>query len=122
MGDAVRPVLKVRFYRTASGERPVRDWLVSLPKGLRHRIGQDIARVQWQWPMGKPLVDGFGSGLYEVRTSYDGEKYRVLFYIEGTSVVVVEARMVIVHGFHKKTRTTPDEVVALARKRMREGT
>jgi phage-related protein len=77
--------------------------------------------------MGKPLVDGFGDGLFEVRTAYDGEQYRVFFYVEGQALILVHAEsaggmMVLVHGFHKKTRRTPPAVISLARKRMKEGT
>lgn len=121
------PVLTVRFYRTPTGARPVRDWLLSLPKEVRREIGADIGRVQWQWPVGKPLVDGFGGGLYEVRTSHDGEQYRVLFYLDGTALVLVHGEsqrgtMVLVHGIHKKAQKTPASAIALARKRMKEGT
>jgi phage-related protein len=98
-----------------------------LRREVRTEIGADIGKVQWQWPTGKPLVDGFGGSLYEVRTSYVGEQYRVLFYIEGDTLVLVHgesprATMVIVHGIHKKTQRTPAAVIALARKRMKEGT
>jgi phage-related protein len=98
-----------------------------LPKEVRREIGADIGTVQWQWPVGKPLVDGFGGGLYEVRTSHAGEQYRVLFYVEGDALVLVhgESRrgsMVLVHGIHKKTQKTPAAAIALARKRMKEGT
>jgi len=86
-----------------------------------------IGRVQWQWPIGKPLVDGLGGGLYEVRTSLAGEQYRVLFYLAGETLVLVlgesgRGTMVLVHGIHKKTQRTPVAVIALARKRMKEGT
>jgi phage-related protein len=122
-----QPVLRVRFYRTPSGARPVRDWFLSQTKEVRREIGSDIERVQWQWPVGKPLVDGFGGGLYEIRTSHEGEQYRVLFYAEGDALVLVhgESRrgtMVLVHGIHKKTQKTPATVIALARQRMKEGT
>ena len=103
----------------------MREWLLSLPKLVRQRIGKDIFKVQVQGlSVGKPLVDGFGDGLYEVRSSYDGEKYRVLFYIEAGTIVVVHAQgtMVVVHGIHKKTQKTPQADIALARKRMKEGT
>ena len=122
-----KPVLRARFYRTPAGARPVREWLLSLPREVRREIGADIERVQWQWPIGKPLVDGFGGGLYEVRTSHDREQYRVLFYVAGDTLVLVHAgseqgTMVLVHGLHKKTQRTPQAAIALARKRMKEGT
>jgi phage-related protein len=98
-----------------------------LPREVRREIGSDIARAQWQWPIGKPLVDSFGGGLYEVRSSYDREQYRVFFYVEGDRLVLVHAEthqgtMVLVHGIHKKTQRTAPAAIALARKRMKEGT
>jgi phage-related protein len=125
-GEPAQPILKARFYRTPSGTRPVRDWLLSLRKEVRREIGADISRVQWQWPVAKPLVDGFGGGLYEVRTSHIGEQYRVLFYIQGDALVLLHGEsargtMVLVHGLHKKTQRTPAAAIALARKRMKEG-
>lgn len=117
----------MRFYRTPTGVRPVRDWLRALPREARREIGADIGRVQWRWPVGKPLVDGFGGGLFEIRTAHAGEQYRVLFYVEGDSMVLVQGKsgrgtMVLVNGIHKKTPRTPAGVIALARKRMRDET
>jgi phage-related protein len=63
--------------------------------------------------MGKPLVDGFGDGLYEVRSHLEGNTYRVLFCLDAKT-------MVLLHGFMKKTRKTPDADLELARKRQRE--
>ena len=48
------------------------DWaLKSLPVEATKELGSDIERVQWQWPVSKPLVDGLGGGLYEVRTKVE---------------------------------------------------
>jgi phage-related protein len=63
--------------------------------------------------MGKPLVDGMGAGMFEVRTTVDGNIYRVLFCLEG-------ATMVLLHGFQKKTQKTPKADLNLARRRMRD--
>ena len=55
-----------------------------------------------------------GAGLWEVRSTLPGNRIaRVLFCI-------AEGRMVLLHGFVKKTQKTPDEDLALARRRMRE--
>jgi len=76
----------------ALGNEPVRVWLKSLPAGIRLEIGSDIAQVQWRWPVGKPLVDGFGHGLFEVRTSWHGNIYRVLFCLTDTTIDLELAR------------------------------
>lgn len=105
------PVLQVQFFRQGNAE-PVREWLQRLPKSIRHKIGTNVQAVQWRWPVGLPLVDGFGSGLYEVRTSVDDDIYRVFF-------CNMQHTMVLLHGFRKKTQQTPKAELDLARKRQK---
>ena len=102
------------FFRTQTGSEPVREWLKGLPEAERHAIGKDLLRAQWRWPVGMPLCRPLGSGLWEIRTDLPTRRTaRVLlcFY---------RGHLVAVHGFIKKTRTTPDEDLALARKRQKE--
>jgi len=107
-----KPVLQCRFFENSNGTKPVREWLLDLPKEIRQQVGSDMQLVQLTWPTGKPLVDGFGDGLDEVRTSYDGNLYRVLFCLVGSD-------MVLLHGFQKKTQKTPAKEITLARKRQK---
>jgi len=98
------------FYRTESGGEPVRDWLRTLRKEERKRIGQDIMTVEFGWPVGMPVSRPLGQGLHEVRTDLPGNKIaRVLFYIDRLN------RMVLLHGFIKKTAKTPEDDLELAR-------
>lgn len=113
MAARKKPILQCIFYRTTRGNEPVRDWLKSLPEPVRKEIGADIGQVQWGWPVGKPLVDGLGNGLFEVRTSLDGNIYRVLFCLDGST-------MILLHGFQKKTQKTPKSDLDLAWRRMKE--
>ena len=41
-----------RFYATAGGRRPVREWLLALSKEDRTIIGRDIQKVEFGWPIG----------------------------------------------------------------------
>ena len=107
------PRLGCAFYRTAVGHEPVREWLRELGKEVSKRIGSDILAVQWNWPVGKPLVDGLGGGLYEVRSTHGRKEYRVFFCLSASTIVLL-------HGVVKKTRTTPRADLELARKRLRE--
>jgi phage-related protein len=99
------------FFRTDAGGEPVRDWLKSLPSSEdRKRIGEDIKTVEFGWPIGMPVCRPLGNGIYEARTSLGQNRIaRVLFYIDKKS------RMVLLHGFIKKTQKTPDEDLELAR-------
>ena len=73
-------------------------------------------------PSAGPWSANSAAGLCEVRTTFDKSEYRVFFYIEREQVVVVHSTMVLVHGIHKKTQKTPAADLALARRRMKEGT
>jgi phage-related protein len=112
MSGPIEKRLPVLFYRTEAGREPVREWLKDLPYDAdRKSIGEDIATVEFGWPIGMPVCRPLGDGLYEVRTSLSQNRIaRVLFYVDAAS------RMVLLHAFIKKTRATPHAEVGLARK------
>ena len=98
------------FYRTEAGGEPAREWLKGLSPEDRKRIGEDIKTVEFGWPIGMPVCRPLGDGVYEVRTRLAQNRIaRVLFYIDRKS------RMVLLHGFIKKTQKTPGEDLELAR-------
>jgi phage-related protein len=99
------------FYRTEAGGEPVRDWLKELSSEDRKRIGEDIKTVEFGWPVGMPVCKPLGDGIYEVRTTLAQNRIaRMLFYIDK------KGRMVLLHGFVKKTQKTADEDLDLARR------
>ena len=100
------------FFRTDAGGEPLRTWLKSLRLDEdRKRIGENIKTVEFGWPIGMPVCRSLGDGIYEVRTSLAQNRIaRILFYIDKKS------RMVLLHGFIKKTPNTPDEDLDLARR------
>lgn len=103
-----------RFYATANGRRPVREWLLDLTKADRSIIGKDIQKVEFGWPIGMPYCRPLGHGLWEVRSDLNGGRIaRVIFCIMG-------GEMVLLHGFEKKTQKTPQRDIDLALNRKRE--
>lgn len=102
------------FYRIPAGAEVVRDWLHGLDEADRNAIGQALMRVQYRWPVGMPLCRAMGGGLWEVRSDLAGNRIaRVLFSVQ-------QSRILVLHAFIKKTRKTPGDDLALARKRSRE--
>jgi phage-related protein len=102
------------FFRTSTGNEPVREWLKELPADDRREIGKDIERVQYRWPVGMPLARPLSKGLWEVRTNLAGNRTaRTLFCFHDDELVVV-------HGFIKKSRKTPKAELDLALARMKE--
>lgn len=105
--------LQAIFFSSASGDEPVRDWLKALDKTERLRIGEDIAYVQYKWPIGKPRVDHLRGPVWEVRSKIGNRIARVLFAIE-------QSQMILLHGFIKKTQQTDPADIELALKRLKE--
>ena len=101
------------FYRSASGDEPVREWLKALDKSDRQAIGEDIAYVQYKWPIGKPRVDHLRGSIWEVRSKIGNRIARVLFAVEGSE-------MILLHAFIKKTQQTNAIDIELANKRLKE--
>lgn len=105
--------LPAAFYATEAGKGPVRDWLKRLRKDDRRNIGEDIKDLEFAWPLGLPLCRPLSKGLWEVRSNIsDGRIARLIFCIH-------EERMVLLHGFVKKTQKTPDKDMNLALDRMK---
>src|SRR6266496_460265 len=100
--SGIAPVLSVAFFRTGSGNEPVREWVKSLPREERRIIGEDIKTVQFGWPLGMPLVRKLDNGLWEVRSRLPDRIARVIF-------TTGKRRMILLHGFIKKSQKTSQQ-------------
>ncbi len=109
--DENEPVLLVVFYRTRTGNEPVREWLKSLKREDRKSIGEDIKTAQFGWPLGMPLIRKLEPALWEVRSHISLGIARVIFTVESQT-------MVLLNGFIKKSRKTPTGELNTARQRL----
>lgn len=101
------------FYRSDSGREPVREWLKSLNPADRKIIGEDIKDVEYAWPLGMPLVRSLGQDRWEVRSHLSGNRIaRVIFCVDA-------GRLVLLHGFIKKSQKIPKNDMELARRRQK---
>jgi len=109
--DQREPVLTVKFYRSPSGNEPVRDWLHQLDRSSRRTIGEDIKTAQYGWPLGMPLIRKLQTDLWEVRSTLAEGISRVFFTVDGNV-------MVLLHGIVKKSRKTSGRDLEIARHRL----
>lgn len=109
----MEPILAVRFYRSRTGREPVRDWLRAMSLEDRKIIGTDIKSVQYGWPLGMPLVRKMDVALWEVRSNIPSRTVRILF-------TVVDAAMILLHGFDKASNKTPKTELTTALSRLKE--
>ncbi|MBM4341393.1 MAG: type II toxin-antitoxin system RelE/ParE family toxin [Deltaproteobacteria bacterium] len=104
-------VLKVVFFRSESGNEPVREWLKELPREDRRQIGEDIKTVQIGWPIGMPIARKIDKDLWEIRTTFERGIARVFFTVDS-------GHMILLHGFIKKSQKTPPNELKTALTRL----
>ncbi len=105
-----RPI-PVQFFRLDSGREPVGEWLKGLQSEHRKTIGEDIKTLQFGWPVGMPLARKMEDRLWEVRSHLTAGIARTFF-------TIFDSRIVLLHGFVKKSRKTPTNELAIARRRL----
>jgi phage-related protein len=102
------------FFENENGKKPVQEWLHSLDKDDRKKIGEDIKTVEYGFPIGMPVCRKLEGKLYEVRSNIsDGRIARVIF-------IVMSEYMILLSGFIKKSQKTPKNEIDLALKRVKE--
>lgn len=95
--------------------RRVQVWADSLPFGIQADLLHLLQRMRQHGPaLGMPYVRMMGGGLCEIRAKGAEGIARALF------CAVVGRRIVILHGFVKKTEQAPRFEIELARKRLKE--
>ncbi|MDP6967886.1 MAG: type II toxin-antitoxin system RelE/ParE family toxin [Gammaproteobacteria bacterium] len=105
--------ITARFYRSASGNQPVRDWLYSLNPVDMKIIGTEVKTVEFGWPIGMPLVRKIKRDLWEVRCHVSNGIARVLFTVIGNE-------MVLLHGIIKKSQKIPLGDLETTQQRLKE--
>ena len=110
MNDEMR--LQVYFFKTANGRQPVRDWLKDMPREDRKIVGDDLKTAQFGWPLGMPLIRKLDTGLWEVRSKLHNRIARVIFTVDN-------GKMILLHGFIKKSQKTPANDLKVAKQRLR---
>lgn len=82
----------------------------------RREAGRNLRRVQngqmLSMPVSRPMPS-IGRGVHELRINDQTEAWRIIYYIGEAAIVVLEI-------FSKKTQTTPDSVILLCQKRLRQ--
>ena len=105
------PRFQVKFYKTDAGKEPAGEWLLSLSQEDKKTIGEDIKTVQFGWPIGMPVSRKVYKDLWEVRSNLHNKIARVIFTVEGSTIVLL-------HGLIKKTQKLPQKDLEIAKRRL----
>ncbi len=93
----------------------LQEALLASPPGIQARYIHITQRMLSVGPdLGMPHTRALGQGLFEIRAKAEEGIGRVFY------CTLVGERIVILHTFVKKTQTTPDKELRIARRRMKE--
>lgn len=106
--------MEIEFYETANGKCPILEFLNSLRKTsvkLEAKAARSIQLLEefgtgLREPNSKPL----GDGIFELRVSAQKNEARILYFF------FHEGKVVLTHGFVKKTQKTPPGEIERAKR------
>lgn len=106
--------MKIDFYASEVGRKPVQSALESLSKRERAVISERLVGIRLHglgyWRVGFKQVRG---KLWEIKIRYRCQ-HRIFYVMKST------AHMILLHYINKKTQKLPSSDIALAEKRMNE--
>lgn len=87
-----------------------REFMVSLDDKAQFKINQGLLLLATQPRLSTKFVKSIRDGLFELRTEWNGNIYRVFFIFDNGNIVV------LFNGFQKKSQKTPNSEINKALK------
>jgi len=101
----------VEFYETEDGKTPVAEFLDSLEDKMNAKMVGLMEILEERGTMlREPYSSPLEDGIFELRAVQGSNISRALFFF------YIEGRIIITHGFVKKTQKTPRAQIELAKK------
>ena len=105
---------EVIFYTIPSGECPLDEFLDNLPVKVRAKLEKWLELLEEEGPgLPRPYADVLRDKIRELRVKYGHAQYRVLYFF-------LAKKIVLTHGFMKKTDKVPEAEINLAVKYMKD--
>jgi len=101
----------VEYYELPNGDKPVQQFIDSLEIKMRAKaLGSIDILAEFGNELREPYSKSMGDGLFELRIKFAGDITRIFYFF------FVNNKIILTNGFVKKTRKTPPNEIALARK------
>ena len=102
----------VLFYEAADGECPTQEFLDGSAPKVRGKVAKWLELLGQEGPnLPRPYADVVRGKIRELRVSFGGMHHRFLYFFHGK-------RIVVTHGFVKKTTVIPEGEIAQAERCM----
>ena len=105
--------MDVEFYKTAAGREVVAEFLDTLPPKDRAKVFRDIDLLAEFAPdLHEPYTKHIDGPIWELRSKFSSNIYRIFYFIWRDN------KLVLLHGFTKKTQKTPPREIQTAKIRL----
>jgi phage-related protein len=107
---------EIRFYETASGQKPIEEFLEQLSSKQAQKVTwvlnliEELDRVPSNYF--KKLVNT--DELWEIRAAIGSNIFRLIGFFDGSDLIV------LAHAFQKKRQKTPRQVIKTAEERRKD--
>ena len=109
------PYLATLYYLCAMMERKIigfrhyyREFMQTLGVGERKKIHYALDMLATQERVSTKFVKSIRDGIFELRTEYEGNIYRIFFCFDEGNIVI------LFNGIQKKTQKTPESEIKKA--------
>lgn len=104
----------VEFFCDHKGSYPAKEYMECWPVEHQAKMAKVIALLQEYGSLLKrPYADILDQKVYELRPSIGGYQHRILYFFDGSSIVLT-------HGFLKKSDGVPQEQIKYSMRCMKE--
>ncbi len=107
------PEWSVVFYTETDGSSPITTFLESLDSKTQARFAWSIEQLRMRNVQARePLVRHIEDDIWELREESSTNIYRIMY------VFFTGRKIVLLHGFQKKTQKTPRREISIAEERL----
>lgn len=104
---------EIEFYVTGDNKEVIEEFLEELPEKHRAKAFHEIDLLsQFGIKLKQPHAKHIEEDLWELRIKYSSDISRIFYFIP------VKKKIVLLHGFIKKTEKTPPKQIKVAKERM----
>lgn len=102
---------EVEFYDTTDGDKPAKDFLISLDNKMRAKMASMISLLQENgYNLREPYSKHLSEAIFELRAKVGSDITRVMYFF------YIDRRVILTNGFVKKTKKTPLKELEKAKK------
>jgi hypothetical protein len=107
-------MIEIRIYCEEDGSCPFKKWLDKQNYKVAVKASRYIEELgHFGYQLHRPYSENLGNGIYELRPTYQGIHYRILYFFHGREIAIITGGLV-------KEKRIPEKELNIAVNRMKK--